>query len=62
MNVQAAWIIAIGFVAGGLLLGGVYETSQRADANAIFIINRFTGSVTFCGAGSSGCRPIPPAQ
>jgi hypothetical protein len=54
MNAQAAWIVAIGIAFAGIFSGGIYASvpagvGGQSSGAAVYIVNRFTGSATYCG-------------
>ncbi len=49
--VKAALILSAAVLIGCFLAGGIYTTGRLATGPGIFVVNRFTGAVTICGAG-----------
>ncbi|HEY1261397.1 MAG TPA: hypothetical protein VGF34_19280 [Stellaceae bacterium] len=57
--IRIAIIIAVALIISGLAIGGIYTVAAGSSENnpaggAIFVVNRFTGSVNWCNA--AGCR------
>jgi hypothetical protein len=49
--VKAALILSAAILLGCFLLGGIYTTGRLAAGPGIFVVNKFSGAVTICGAG-----------
>ena len=54
MTSKHATILAAVFLLGCFVFGGIYTSSSGVAS--VFVVNRFTGSVQACGAGS--CQPM----
>jgi hypothetical protein len=52
---RIAWIIAAAAIIFGIEIGGFFAITSD-DKGFVYIINRFTGSVTFCAPG--GCKDL----
>ncbi len=52
--VKAALILSAAIMAGCFIIGGIYTTAHAGGGYMIFVVNKFTGDVRFCAAGT--CR------
>jgi hypothetical protein len=53
---RIAWIIAVGLVVSGLEIGGLFAIAGGSDKPFAFVLNRFTGTVSFCIP--TGCKEL----
>ena len=53
---RGVWIIAAALVVFGIEIGGLFAIVGSNDKPFAYILNRFTGGVSFCQP--SGCRDL----
>ena len=53
---RIAWIVAAALIVFGIEIGGLFTIAGSSDKGFAFVLNRFTGSVSFCLPG--GCKDL----